>query len=328
VALLFLSSRLILAATNVPSPPGENMRSVASEFLRYCRPLVFLGVVTFIYDFADKWLLQRFGGSAQQGFFQLGNQFANIMFLVSVSIVNIFWKEIAEAWHRQDRSRVALLYRRVTRGLLIVGALGSGLVLPWSRVLTDALLGPNYQLFWPVLAIMLLYPVHVSLGVIGGSTLLAIGQTRLYAVTAAAGMLLSLPVTFYLLAPSTLGGLAAGAWGLAIKIVLLNILTVNFQAFVVSRYLGWRFDWFFQIYAIVPIIGASFLSKAILTEVFRFLPHGVTHLAVQVLSASALYVVTIGCVVWRLPRLLGFSKAELDASILALRVKFGVLRKV
>jgi O-antigen/teichoic acid export membrane protein len=325
---LFLSSRLIVSATSVPSPAGETIKSVASEFRKYCTPLVLLGVVTFIYDFADKWLLQRFGGSAQQGFFQLGNQFANIMFLVSVSIVNIFWKEIAEAWHRQDKSRIALLYRRVTRCLLIIGALGSGLVLPWSKLLTNALLGPNYHLFWPVLAIMLLYPVHVSLGVIGGSTLLAIGQTRLHAATAAVGMLLSLPITFYLLAPSTLGGLGAGAWGLAIKIVLLNILTVNFQAFVISRYFKWRFDWFFQVYAVVPIIGASFLSKALFSRVFEFFPHGVAYLVAQVFCASTVYIVAIGFAIWRLPRLLGFSKAELDESILLLKTKFGMFRKV
>jgi hypothetical protein len=214
-----------------------------------------------------------------------------------------------------------LLYRRVTRCLLIVGAVGSGLVLPWSKVLTDVLLGPSYHLFWPVLAIMLLYPVHVSLGVIGGSTLLAIGQTRLHAMTAAAGMLLSLPVTFYLLAPRNLGGLQAGAWGLAIKLVFMNILTVNSQAFVISRYFRWRYDWLFQIYAIVPIIGVSFLAKLVVSGVLQLSPYAATHLFWQVLCTGTLYLVAVGYAIWRMPRLLGFSRTDLNDYILALRAK-------
>src|SRR5581483_9597462 len=70
---------------------GETFSGVLAEFWRYCKPLIAYSIVGFAYQFADRWLLQRFGGGAQQGYFGVGQQFANIANLVTASILAVLW---------------------------------------------------------------------------------------------------------------------------------------------------------------------------------------------------------------------------------------------
>src|SRR5712692_2962447 len=51
-----------------PERPGakDGLRAweTIGDYWRYCKPLIFLSVVSCLYDFADKWMLQRFGGAS------------------------------------------------------------------------------------------------------------------------------------------------------------------------------------------------------------------------------------------------------------------------
>jgi O-antigen/teichoic acid export membrane protein len=79
--------------------------------------MITLALVSFSYDFTNKWILQKFGGANQQGYFQVANQFAAVSLFATTSILDFFWKEIAHAWGAQDLARVVMLYRKVSRVL-------------------------------------------------------------------------------------------------------------------------------------------------------------------------------------------------------------------
>lgn len=82
-------------------------------------------------------------------------------------------KEIAEARARGEHGRVAILYTKINRGLVILSAVIAGLLLPWAKQIVAILLGPTYVKAWPILAIMFLYPIHQSMGQIGGTMFMA-----------------------------------------------------------------------------------------------------------------------------------------------------------
>ena len=213
-----------------------------------------------LYDFADRWLLQRFGGSIQQGFFQVANQFSTITLIATAALLNIFWKEIAEAAEQQRHEAVEALYARATRFVIMTGAIVAGLLIPWSPVVVGRLLGPSYIAAWPVLAIMLLYPIHQSLGQIGGTFLLAKGETRLFATLSVVTTLSGTVISYFVQAPPRgvpVPGLGLGATGLAAKIVLFNILTTNVQAWLISRRNRWHYDWMHQTIAIACMAALS-----------------------------------------------------------------------
>lgn len=289
----------------------KSLREIFQEYWKYCRPLAVLAVISFAYDFADKWMLQRYGGAVQQGYFQIASQFAAVSLLATTSILSVFWKEIADAWGRQDKARVEMLYRKVNRGLVMLGAIISGLLLPWSEQIVKILLGESYSHGWPVLAIMLLYPIHQSMGQIGGTMFLASGQTRRYTKISIVMMLLSIPVSYFVVAPASdawLGGLELGALGMACKMVLLGVISVNIQAWVIAKYGGWKFDWAFQVIGVPLMIGLGFVSKLLAGLFWSADSINVTQLIPVVMIGTLFYVLLLMASLWWMPWLIGADR--------------------
>lgn len=300
----------------VPAEPERSAREIFQDYWDYCKPMLFLALVGFAYDFSNKWMLQRFGGSAQQGYFQIASQFAAVSLLATTSILNVFWKEIAHAWEAQDLVKVANLYQRVSRGLVMLGAIISGLLLPWSEQIVTITLGMAYSQAWPVLAIMLLYPIYQSMGQIGGTMLLASGQTRNYMRVSVFTMLVSIPLTYFILAPTSGGllpGLDMGAIGMAGLMVVLGILSVNVQAWVIARYGGWKFDWAFQVVGIPLMIAVGGVAKWLAVALWPIEAINVSGLIVPVTIAGSIYLCMVAVAIWWLPWLIGTNRGEIGS---------------
>lgn len=294
---------------------------IMGEFFFYCRPLVLLAIVGFAYDFADRWMLQRFAGSTQQGLYQVSYQVAAISLLAASSVMSIFWKEISEAHALGNLSRVAHLYRRMNRGLLMFGAVISAFCIPWTREIITILLGANYLPGATALAIMFLYPVHQTMGQIGGTLLLASGNTRWYTVVSTSAMFLSLPISYALLAPRSAGipGLAMGAIGLALKMVIVGVISVNVQAYFIARLFAWKYDWLNQIVGLSSAVALSWSAKYISTLFWRPASGGVVSAAVSIGIAGCMYTCFIATLLWLQPWLIGMDRSEVGLMTRRLR---------
>ena len=321
VVATVLSGRLLRARNATPIEEEATCAQMLDEYWVYCKPLIGFAVVSFLYAFADKWMLQKFGGAAQQGYFQIASQFAQVSLLATVSILNIFWKEIAEATTRGDHGRVAALYQRINRGLVMLSAVIAGLLLPWSKQIVAILLGPAYAEAWPVLAIMFLYPIHQSMGQIGGTMFMARGDTRKYVALSTAIMLATLPVSYLAMAPTSgmlIPGLGLGAIGMACYMVLSGFVAVNIQAWVIARNGGWKFDWLYQAIGIPLMLGLGYLAKVMVGLVWDLEGASGGSLILPVVSACIIYAVSVLSMLWLLPWLIGMQKEELH----------GLLRKL
>lgn len=299
-------------------PAGEGGDETAAamfeKYKNFCAPLVALSAATFLYDFADKWMLQRFGGAAQQGLYQVSYQFAAISVLATASILNIFWKEIAEALKRQDMERVRTLFRKVSHGLYMFGALLSGFLIPWSGEIVETFLGKEYSSAGPVLALMLVFPLHQSLGQIASTMLMAAEKTRLYLAISVTIMAANFPVTFFLLSPpgGTVPGLGLGAMGMAAKMVFLNIIAVNVIFWILARIYKWKFEWFYQVAGLGLALAAGTLVKSGAVHMLGTKGAGLAALAPAFLLAGALYLSVAYGLLKAMPWLVGLNRAELS----------------
>ena len=294
----------------------DSYDKIIMEFWFFCKPLILFSIIGFFYAFASNWMLQRFGGSAEQGYFQIASQFASVCLLATSSILNIFWKEIAEATAKGDQLKVCELYRRVNRGLVMLNASIAGLLLPWSKEIVLFLLGANYVDAWPVLAIMFLYPIHQSMGQIGATMLVAQGKTKIYALLGSGmNLFIALPILYFTLAPSSgveISGLGLGAIGIATSTVLVNFVSVTIQALIISRIGGWKFDFKYQCVGIPLTIGLGYLVKILTT--FWWASNNINGdlLFVLVFFYGLIYCVFIVFLFWFLPWLIGAEKHELE----------------
>jgi O-antigen/teichoic acid export membrane protein len=277
--------------------------------LRYCLPLIPYSWIGFAYEFADRWLLQKYGGSVQQAYYAVGAQFSAVALIATTSILNIFWKEIAEAHYRGDVARTGMLYRRISRLLFLAGAMIAGYLCPWAEDLLHLFLGAAYAGGAATLIIMFLYPIHQSLGQIGGTMLYATERVMLQVVTGMAFMAVSIGVTYLVLAPrnAVVPGLGLASTGLALKMVGVQLIQTNLTAYLIARIWKWRFDWTYQPVGLLGCLGCGWLAHAVVT--------GIAGPSWPILSVMALggvlYVVMMAAFVYAMPWLTGLTRTEL-----------------
>jgi len=307
------------AADHEASEPGA-LRRMLNDYKVYCAPLIVYSVIGCAYEFGDRWMLQYFGGSAQQGFYQIGYQCSAISLIATASVLKIFWKEIAEADARQDRERVRRLYQKASRGLLMVGAILSGFLIPWSKTILVLVLGRAYAAAWPTLAIMFLYPIAQSLGQLGGTMFLATGKTRTHVMFGTIFMVVSLPISYLLQAPrdALVPGLGLGSVGMALKMSLLGLVGANVMAWLIARMRGWTYDWMYQLVGITALVAIGFIAQQSVGWMWGMKGEGVAVLA-SILCSGAIYLVAVAGLIRAMPWLVGLENTELTAMVKKLR---------
>lgn len=313
--------RTELNSDTEPQDPAQ-VKGEFHAFFRYCWPLVPLSVLSFAHDFADRWMLQNWGGAVQQAYFGVAQQFAAAALLATSSILRIFWKEIAEATHQGDLKRAKYLYQRISRMLYFIGASITGLVLPWSEHILRMTVGAAYVDGVTTMMLMLLYPVHQSMGQIGGTFLLATGQVRAQVALGAGYMIASLLAGYVVLAPTdaAIPGFGLASQGLAWKMVTLQIVGVNATAWVISRRFGWSFDWGYQLIGLGGCVAIGAIGYYLVTAVI----FAGSSLFVQVPIAMTIYGSLLFIMVYAVPSSAGLTRSDITNGlqhILAMKVR-------
>jgi len=313
VMILEWSLAICVVATQLRFPKSQDgedrLIEVLKEFGRYCLPLIPYQWLGFVHEFADKWLLQSYGGSVQQAYYSVAYQFGAIAGIAASSFLNVFWKEIAEANHEGKNERVASLYRRVSRGLFFVSATVAGFLVPWVEEIIILTLGPAYVGGSVVLAVMFLYPMHQSMGMIGGTMLYATGRIRAQVILGMAFMISSLVVCYIVLVPSTsvIPGFGLEAIGLAGKMVAMQFIGVNVTAIYLARSLNIKFDWVYQPVSGLGCIGAGWFASELTRWYFEDTS---ANFVQQMMLSGLLYLPMLLAFVWLVPSLVGITRHD------------------
>jgi O-antigen/teichoic acid export membrane protein len=303
---------------------GGEREPILRKYFDYCLPIIPYSYMVFASEFADRWLLQNYGGGVQQAYYAVGAQLAGIALLATTSILRIFWKEIAEAYQRADHGRTRMLYQRVSRLLFLIGSIIAGFLIPWAEDLLRLILGAAYVGGAATLAIMLLYPIHQSMGQICGTMLYATERVSIVAMTGIIFMALGIATTYLVLAPgnAVVPGLGLASEGLAIKMVAVQILSVNLIGYLIARISNWPFDWVYQPVSLLGCVGLGFMAN-----------HSATLLLGQACSVSVVmgiggifYLAMIAAFLYAMPWLAGMTHSELFTN--ARRAWKGAMRLV
>jgi O-antigen/teichoic acid export membrane protein len=317
---VFIAYRFLEFTPPENEEQGKTRGEIYRMFISYCTPIIIYSWVGFVYSFADTWLLQHFAGSIKQAYYAVSAQFAAVALLATSSISNIFYKEIAEAYHKQDMDQVKRIYFKVSRSLFLTGAIISCFLIPWTKDLLQNILGASYTNGYVTLSIMFLYPIHQSMGQIGGSVLFATEQVSLQAKIGIAFMLLSIIVTYLVLAPANgmIPGLHLGSEGLAIKMLVMQFLQVNIIAYCIATIFKSSFDWIYQPISIFGCLALGWLAHFL---VIYFGNSELSFLYRMILGGS-IYIFFIAGFVFLVPSLTGLTRNELRFFVEGILQKF------
>lgn len=293
--------------------PGAPLSSVEiagylREFYGYSAPLFAFQVVGLVGGVADRWLLQRFAGSVEQGYFALSYQVGALCFLMSGAMVPLFWRDLAKAHGAGNQEVLRAMFRRFVPLLYSVAALMAVFVALQADKVSTLLGGVRFRGAVVPIAIMAFYPVHQTYGQLNSAFLMATGQTRLYRNLGVVGLAFQLLTTFWMLAPARWHGLGLGATGLALSMVVAQVVGVNLQLWFISRFLRLRFHRFIahQFYAVGVLAATAWVSA-------RFVDGLVLKPFWALGVSGALYVCCCVALVFLLPSLVALSRADLLA---------------
>lgn len=282
----------------------------AKEFYQYSHPLFVYALVGLFVGILDRWLLQVFSGSVQQGFYGLSYQIGAVCFLFTSAMTPLIIREFSIAFAKQDIHQMAHLFRRYIPLMYGVAAFFSCFIAIQAENVAYIFGGAKFQDAALAIAIMAFYPIHQTYGQLSGSVFYATAQTGLYRNIGVTFMIIGLPITYFLIAPVDMLGLNAGSTGLAIKMILIQFIQVNVQLYFNSRFLKLSFRKYFthQLVCISSLLLLAFLSLKAVDYL-----HIPSNIVIIILLSGIIYSLAVAALTYFVPSLFGLTRKDLSS---------------
>lgn len=293
--------------------PIAKIKKYINEFYHYSFPLFIYSVVSLITGVLDRWLLQVFGGSIQQGFFGLSYHIGVMCFLFTSAMTPLIMRDYAIAYADKNMQRIAGIFRRYVPMLYAVAAYFACFIAINSNKVVFILGGNEYKSAELAVRIMAFYPIHQTYGQLSSSLLLSVGKTKLYRNIGIFLSLSGLVTSYFLLAPYSLKGFNLGATGLAIKMVIINIIGVNCILYFNCRFLKIKF-WKYICHQALPIICfvlAALLSAFISGSILKLKGHVI----IDILVSGCLYTFMAAIITFYFPVIFGLENRHIKAAL-------------
>jgi len=237
------------------------IREYGAYFWKFSNPLLVYSIVGLLVGVGARWILQEYGGSIQQAYFGLASKIGSFVLLFTTALMPLLMREFSKLFGKGDLPGLRRLYVLSFKGLYIISMFISVLVFFNADFISLFLGGAEFKQSTLVLSIMAFYPVHQSLGQINGSFFYSTQRTKEYRNVGLFFMSFGILLSFFLIAPSGMYGLNLGAKGLAIQMVLIQILTVNVNSYLNCRFFKIRYSnlltYQIVIFVILVLIGLT-----------------------------------------------------------------------
>ncbi|MDH4262383.1 MAG: oligosaccharide flippase family protein [Spirochaetia bacterium] len=214
----------------------------------YASPLALYSFFVLLYGYFDPWFLQWISGSVEQGFYGIAFNLGSLIFVFSGSMTPIIIREYSYYAAHNNIEMLRKIFHRVRIFFILSVSMSMYFFLNAKSVI-NITGGEKYADALPAMMIMCLYPVHQTLGQLSSSLFLSRGATKEYSKIGIYIMLTGIPATYLFLAPKSyfIPGMELGALGLALKMVIINILSTNVFLYLNAKFLKisyWEWAWF------------------------------------------------------------------------------------
>lgn len=279
------------------------------EFFAYSHPLLVQALLSFLMFTTERWLLQWFDGSAQQGFYALSQKVSMACFLFVSAMTPLLMREFSVAWGKGDLTAMGSMLSRFAPSLYIIAAYFSCFTVAEGRALVEIFGGAEFAAAILPVQIMALYPLHQAYGQMAGSIFHASGRTNILRNITACECVYGLAAAWFLLAPPHLGGLSLGATGLAIKTVGVQLISVNICLWLASRMVPFPFwrNMAHQLLSVIIFGAFAFFCRWLSLRI----PILAGHYFTRFICSGILYTILVFLAAIIFPRMLGLSRNDL-----------------
>jgi O-antigen/teichoic acid export membrane protein len=294
----------------IKSMGKATFRNYAKEFILYSSPLAFYLVASLITEIFDRYILQHYGGSYQQGLYGFSFSMSSMTILFVTSMVPLFTRELSIALSTNDVGMAASLYRKYVPTLYVISAYFCCFLFVNADSVIMLLGGEQYKESLIPLKVMLLYPLVSTYSGLNSSVIYAkSGTTFIRNITMVLSPL-GMITTYILIANNFMN---MGATGLAIKVLLLELISVFIMLLYISKYLEIKLYRYFlhMIFAPFILLALAFAIKAILL----FYSCGITENFFAFIGSGLIYTILFGLIIYFFPIIIGLSRENITTLI-------------
>jgi len=296
---IFLSKQLILIKKEIVG--------FIKEFYHFSHPIFVTGLVAFFVVITDRWLIQNFYGSAEQGYYTIAIKISSIVFLFTSAITSILTREMSLSYKDSNKEKLRNLFRKHVPLFYFIATYFAVFISLHAETVISIIGGGEYKNASMVIMVMAFYPAHQTYGQLGGAVFLATDQTKALRNVRVCTGLIGLIISFILIIPISLNGFGMGAVGLATKMVLIQFISVNILLLVITRFLKLSFKKFFGHQLIVIII------LFILTKISIFISSLISNqVVVNFFVSGVIYSIFIFVLIFLYPKIIFRTKLELS----------------
>jgi O-antigen/teichoic acid export membrane protein len=286
----------------------EGYKNYKGEFYKYAAPLVFFGIFGLVSGIFDRWILQTFGGSAQQGFFGLSSRISEFAFIFTGAMTTLIMRDFTIAFKDNNLDRLREMFQKYVPILYLISVYLSLFVFFHAKDIAYFLGGDEFKHAATAVQIMALYPIHQTYGQLLGAVFLAMEKTKFIRNVGITFTAFGIPFLFLLLAPEKFFGLNLGATGLAIKMVSIQFISITVQLWFACRFLNMSFS---------KLLGSQFLAIVIFGSLsFSTMLVGnllVSNIIISFLLSGIFYTILGVVFIYLFPSQLLISRQELFA---------------
>lgn len=323
-SLLYIYSAIpnLNKSSLLPLLDYSEFKKYTSIFYKYCTPLVVYMVVCFLSEYFDRLILQKYGGSIQQGYYAFAFNISNMSMLAVSTIFFLFTRELSISVGKNDINSIANLFDAYVPTLYVVVSYFSCFVFTQAESLVVIFGGKGFEGASLTLKILSLYSLVSTFSMMSGSIIYATERTHVFRnlclVLSPIGVIISAilisPIMHYQL----------GAVGLGIKNTMIELISVIIILYLNSRLINISFKKYFLHMICIPII---FLICAYISSYFINIcrPNSTGLLSSFVLSGLVYSVVSV-LTIYSFPQLIFKRRSEINSYISMINSVFGGIR--
>jgi len=320
ILLLFIGYLYLYRSINfrprLVDPRKKEVKEVIRDFITFSKPLFTLSIIGIFFGFFDRWFLQIINGSVSQGFFTLALSLSSIASLFLSPMTPLLMQSIAQADEENNYIKMKNAFDKV-KFLYLIGAFLSIFFMFHTKEIMGLIGGSNYNSATSTVVVMFIYPIHIVYGQFCGGVLIALRKTLLYRNISIVSTLVGVVITYFLLAPKSyiIPGLELNSFGLALKLVLIQLFTVLVQLFFVCKYFEVKISNYIISQIIIPIpIFLVGVGEWLIRQNISINVHGPIGNILSLGFSILLWAILLGGILWRFPILGGFDRLYLNST--------------
>lgn len=288
----------------------NNIKLLILEFVSYSSPLLIFNIFSIIFSLFDIWLLQTISGSKETGFYGIAYSIAAMCFIFTSSMTPVLTREFSKLYAEENFNEIKRMFEKYIPMMYFIAAYFSVFVAFNSENLLSIFTNDNFKDAFLVVCCMAFYPIHQTYGQLSGSIFYVSGQTKLVKnigiISIIIGFILSIILIYFM---------NLGAFGLALKMVIAQIIAVNIQLYFNSRFLKLNFMYFIINQIIIVFI------LIIIMQLVSFIVPDLSDNLFDFLVKGFLYTIIVTIFFLNFSHLIGLTKSEIILGLNSLKSK-------